>query len=91
MDKEKDTTWRINDDKHIVKGDMLSLCALDGKEFARAKVLWTRETIFSGLSERDKEGHENFSSDEERYKTYSRYYNLKVTPKTKVKVIKFKL
>ncbi len=88
---EKDTTWRINDDKEISVGDELSLCHDDKSEFARAEVISVKETTFENLSDEDKEGHEKFSSDEEMFETYSRYYNIKVEPKTKVKIIKFRL
>ena len=88
---KKDATWRINDDKNLAKNDILSLCRINGKEFAKAKVLWTKETAFGKLSKEDKEGHEKFSSEDEMYKTYSGYYKTKVTPETKVKVIKFML
>jgi len=86
---EKDTTWRINDNKNIMASDQLSLIDNDGQEFAKAKVLWIKETIFKNLTNEDLEGHEKFSSEEGMYQTYSRYYNMKVEPKTKVKIIKF--
>jgi len=88
---KKDTTWRINDDKNISENDELSLCDINNNEFAKAKVLWTRETEFAKLSKKDLEGHEKFSSDEEMYKTYSKYYGIIVTPKTLVKIIKFSI
>lgn len=91
LNKIKDTTWRINDKKNIVVGDKLSLCYNDDKEFAQAEVIQVRETTFGELTKEDKEGHEKFSSDDEMHKTYSRYYNIDVTSKTKVKVIKFSL
>ena len=72
-------------------GDNLSLCNNNEKEFAKAEVISVRETTFGELIEGDKEGHEKFSSEEEMYKTYSGYYKMKVTPETKLKVIKFKL
>jgi len=87
----KDITWRINDDKGIQENDELSLCRIDGKEFAKARVLWTREATFEQLGEKDKQGHETFSSDKEMYKTYSSYYHVPVKPSTPVKVIKFRL
>jgi hypothetical protein len=91
LDGKKWTTWRIGDEKNIAVGDEISLC--DGKEteFAKAKVLWTREKEFGRLTKEDREGHEPFSSDSEMYETYSRYYRIIVTPKTRVKVVKFKL
>jgi hypothetical protein len=88
---QKNTTWRINDDKNIEVGDTISLCYNDGREFAKAEVIQVKETTFENLTEEDKKGHEKFSSDEEMYETYSRYYKMEVTPKTKVKIIKFRL
>jgi len=32
---KKDITWRINDNKNISVGDLISLCYNDGKEFAK--------------------------------------------------------
>jgi len=91
LNGQKDVTWRINDEKNIMVGDDLSLCHKDGIEFAKAKVIEMNETTFRRLTETDKKGHEGFSSDEEMYETYSKYYNMKITPETKLKVIKFKL
>jgi hypothetical protein len=87
----KDVTWRVDDDKDIAAGNALSLCRCDGNEFAKAEVVRVKETTFGRLSEEDKKGHEEFSSDLEMYETYSNYYDLRVTPETGVKVIKFKL
>jgi hypothetical protein len=88
---KKDTTWRINDEKDISVEDILPLCYNSGEEFARAKVIWTKETTFGELTEEDYAGHEKFSSEVEMYETYSKYYNAGVTPNTRVKVIKFRL
>lgn len=82
---------RINDDKSLEKDDIISLCTTQGKEFAQAKIQWVKETRFKDLTPQDKQGHEKFSSDKEMYETYGFYYKTKVTPNTKVKVIKFKL
>ncbi len=68
-----------------------SLCYNDGTEFATAKATAVKETTFRDLTAADKEGHENFASDEEMYATYSRYYRVEVTPETNVKVIKFRI
>lgn len=87
----KSATWRINDDKNLSVGDYLSLCNVNGEEFAKAKIISVGETSFENLTEEDKRGHEKFSSDKEMYETYSRYYKMKVIPKTKLKVIKFQL
>lgn len=88
---KKFSTWRINDDKNIQKGDVISLCHVNGEEFAKAEIIKVKETIFENLTEEDWKGHEKFKSEKEMYETYSEYYNTKVTPKTKLKIIKFGL
>ena len=88
---KKTTTWRIGDDKNLSVGDEISCCKVDGVEFTKARITSVRETTFKELTEKDKEGHESFESDEEMYKTFSDYYNMKVTPKTRLKVVKFEL
>jgi uncharacterized protein YqfB (UPF0267 family) len=55
LDGQKDTTWRINDDKEISTGDKLSLCYNDEQEFAQAEVIWIKETTFENLTHEDKE------------------------------------
>lgn len=89
---EKTTTWRIFDEKDISVGDELSLLVWQTQEeFAKAKVISVREVAFKDLKEEDLEGHEKFSSNQEMYETYSKYYNQPVTQETIVKIIKFKL
>ncbi len=88
---EKDTTWRVKDDKRIQEGDFISLCTIHGNEFAIAEVTSVKETDFGHITEEDMDGHEEFNSTEEMYQTYSKYYNIKVTPQTQVKIIKFRL
>ena len=88
---QKDTTWRINDDKEISTWDKLSLCYNNKQEFAQAEVIRVKETTFQNLTHEDKEWHEKFSSNKEMIKTYAKYYNIEVELKTKVKVIKLKL
>jgi hypothetical protein len=87
----KTITWRINDDKALDVNDELSLCHTNNEEFAKAKILWVKNTTFEHLTPEDKGEHEKFYSNEEMYKTYSGYYNMKVDAKTVVKIIKFKL
>ena len=60
-------------------------------EFAKAVVVSVKKTVFGSLSDGDKEGHENFTNDKEMYEIYSKYYKMKVTPETAVKVIKFRI
>ena len=88
---KKNSTWRINDKRGIVEGDELSLCYNDGREFSKAVAIKVIEKKFKDLTEKDKEGHEKFSSDKEMYETYSRYYGFKVSPETVLKIIQFRL
>lgn len=88
---DKTTTWRIADDKDIEVRDVLSLCDATGEEFGVAEVLSVKETTFGELSEDDKQGHEQFHSEQGMYDTYSKYYDMDVTPRTRLKVIKFML
>jgi hypothetical protein len=88
---QKDKTWRINDEKEITVNDKLSLQNTEEKEFAKAKVLWTKETTFGRLTEEDKKGHESYESKQKMLETYSNYYDMEVTLETEVKVIKFEL
>jgi len=92
LKKEKDTTWRLFDDKDINEGDDVELIIWEsGKKFATAKIIRIKEVLFENLTIEDKMGHEKFASDKEMYETYSRYYNKEITPKDKLKIIKFKL
>ena len=88
---EKTITWRCEDEKNIVGGDILGLRSKDDKEFARALVVWTKNSTFNNLSPEDFAGHESFSDEKELLKTYSLYYKKKITGINKVKVIKFRL
>lgn len=90
LDGLKNTTWRITDYK-ISVGDQISLCYNDGREFAKATAIGVKQTTFRNLTAEDKEGHEKYQSDEEMYQTFSKYYDTKVTPETRLFVIKFKL
>ena len=88
---KKFTTWRINDDKNLQTGDLLSMTKNQREEFARAVIYQTGETTFGELNDDDLSGHETFTSPAEMYQTYSKYYHMQVGEDTPVKVIKFKL
>ncbi len=89
---DKYTTWRLFDDKTLLKGDIVSFLVSETKqEFAKAKLVDVKETTFEKLTDEDWDGHEKFSSDEEMYKTYSKYYNCRVDKDSLVKIIKFEL
>ena len=91
LDGSKTKTWRINDDKNLKENDRLSLTNTKGEEFAKAIITSVKDTTFKEVNKQDKEGHEKFSSDQEMYSTYSKYYNIEITPETKLKIITFEL
>lgn len=91
LSSKKTITWRLNDQQDLTANDLLSCLRIDGSEFAQAKILWVKTTTFKNLSNEDKEGHESFSSEQELYDTYSKYYNQPVGPETVLKVVKFEL
>ncbi|MFW6286118.1 MAG: ASCH domain-containing protein [Nanoarchaeota archaeon] len=87
---EKNTTWRLFDDKNLSVGDNVSFLVWETlEEFAKVKITFVKETTFGELSDEDWDGHEKFLSDEEMYNTYSKYYNRQVTKDSPVKIIKF--
>ena len=92
LKNEKNTTWRIFDDKDIKEGDIIQFLVWETKEpFAKAKIINVVEKKFKDLDAKDMEGHEKFKSKEEMYATYSAYYNKTVDENTLVKIIKFEL
>ena len=89
---EKNTTWRIEDDKNLCVGDEILLIRVsDLSQFAVAVLVDVVEKKFYELDDCDWDGHEKFSSDIEMYKTYSNYYSKEIGPDSKVKIIKFDL
>jgi hypothetical protein len=92
LEGKKTATWRLFDDKNLSTGDIVSFIVWETlEEFLQVKIISTKETTFEKLTEEDWYGHEKFKSNEEMYKTYSNYYNSKVTKDSPVKIIKFKL
>lgn len=89
---QKYCTWRIDDDKELRAGEVISLIRRpELAVFAQAKILWVKETTFASLTSEDYEGHETFDSSEEMYAAYEKYYGKTVGPETVVKVVRFEL
>ena len=89
---EKNTTWRLFDDKNLSVGDSVSFLVWETlEEFAKVRIIYVREITFGELTDEDWDGHEKFSSEKEMYKTYSEYYGRQVVSTSPVKVIKFEL
>jgi hypothetical protein len=89
---EKNSTWRLFDDKNLSVGDEIELRE-SGKDhsFGKAKIIKVIEKPFKELDVTDKEGHESFRNDQEMYRTYTGYYHTPVGPDSIVKIIWFGL
>lgn len=89
---EKDSTWRLFDDKELSVGNDIELQVFVTNEpFAKAKITKVIEKRFGELVEDDKQGHEKFKNDSEMYAEYTKYYKVPVDSNTLVKIIWFKL
>jgi hypothetical protein len=89
---QKNSTWRLFDDKSLIVGDEIELKVFGTNDkFAEAKIIKVVEKRFGDLTDNDKEGHEQFKDDSEMYSTYSDYYHLPVDSDTLVKIIWFEL
>ncbi len=89
---EKDSTWRLFDDKDLQKGDRVDLVNWNtGEKFAEAILTEVHERSMGDLKPIDFEGHEKFENEEEMYKAYRTYYGDMVGPETLVKIIHFSL
>ena len=89
---EKTSTWRLFDDKDLKEGDVVDFVARpELTVFAQAKLTKVIKKKLGKLTEKDKEGHEKFASDEEMYKTYEGFYNQPVGPNSPVKLIWFEI
>lgn len=93
---EKTSTWRINDDKNLSVNDEVRLIDKvdpDRPEtwrvFGVARIDRVIEKRLGDITSEDKEGHEQFDSQEEMLNTYKRYFNNDVTLATPVKMIYF--
>ena len=89
---DKDSTWRLFDDKDLQKGDEVDLINWNtGEKFADAVLTEVREKKLGQLEPSDFEGHEKFESEEAMYAAYRTYYGDRVTPETLVKIIRFQM
>lgn len=89
---EKNSTWRLFDDKDLSVGDRIELAEFVTKQsFGQAVITKVASKPFKDLTTEDKQGHESFANDTEMYKTYTLYYQQPVGPDTLVKIIWFDL
>lgn len=86
----KTSTWRLFDDKDLQIGDELEFINKDTDEtFGTATITSLYVKTLGTLEDKDWEGHERFSSDEEMYETYRSYYGDQVGEDSEVKILSF--
>lgn len=89
---EKTSTWRLFDDKNLQTGDeVLFVRRPEIVPFAKARLTHVYEKKFKELTDTDKEGHEQFSTNHGMYTTYTGYYGRPVNGYTVVKIIRFEI
>lgn len=92
MSGEKNSTWRLFDDKELSVGDDVELqMFVTNKPFAKAKIVDVIEKQFKELSKDDKKGQVSFKSDDEMYVKFTEYYKQEITPETSLKIVRFEL
>jgi len=92
LHREKITTWRLFDDKDLKIGDTLEFIDSEtNQKFAEAEILEVKEKELGKVESSDFEGHEKYESRANMISHYRQYYGNKVTQKTIVKIIKFRL
>lgn len=89
---EKNSTWRLFDDKNLQRDDEVDLINWNtGEKFGEAALTNVYEKKLGELEEGDFDGHEKFESEEQMYESYRTYYGDRVGPDTVVKIIHFTL
>lgn len=89
---EKNSTWRLFDDKNLLKGDEIQLVEWGtDRVFGVAGVINVTEKPLGKINASDMKGHEGFASKKKMYEAYKRYYQKDVGPDTLVKIVKFEL
>ena len=93
---EKNTTWRLYDDKDISVDDtikMIDKVDPDNPEtwrvIGQGKVNTVVEKRLGDVTEQDMAGHESFDTKDEMLRTYKQYYGDRVSFDTAVKIINF--
>ncbi len=92
MSGQKTSTWRLWDDKHLTQGDIVEFGNSETREvFAKAELKRVIEKPFKDLKEGEKEGHEKYTSEEELFEKFEKYYGKLVDKNTIFKIIWFEL
>ena len=92
LSRQKNSTWRLFDDKDLSIDDDLILFNSDtNEEFAKAKIVSIIEKKLKDIDEYDYDGHEEYKNNTEMIEIFKKYYGEKINTETLVKIIKFKL
>ncbi|MDD2657645.1 MAG: NUDIX domain-containing protein [Candidatus Pacebacteria bacterium] len=87
---EKNSTWRLFDDKNLQEGDELIFINKEtGEQFGTAKITSLKTKTLGTLTDDDRAGHEKYASDNEMYASYKKYYGDKVDENSEVKILTF--
>lgn len=87
---EKTSTWRLFDDKDLKNKDELIFINKETmKEFGKATITSLKIKTLGTLTDDDWIGREKFSSEEEMYSNYKRYYGDRVNKDSEVKILTF--
>lgn len=87
---EKTSTWRIFDDKDLQVGDKLEFINKETLEtFGHAKITSLKIKTLRTLEEDDWIGHDKYSSEEEMYTDFKKFYGDNLTKDTEVKILFF--
>ena len=92
---QKNTTWRLYDDKDLSVDDELKIIdkatrnPAGWKVIGQGKVTEITEKKLGAVTKADMDGHRQFGSEEEILKTYQGYYGDRVSLDTPVKIVRF--
>lgn len=96
LEGQKNTTWRLYDDKDLSVDDELKIIdkvkpnnPSEWKVIGRGKVTEITEKKLAAVTKSDMDGHRQFGSEAEILKTYQDYYGDRVTLDTPVKIVRF--
>jgi hypothetical protein len=90
LEGEKNSTWRLFDDKDLATGDEVDFINWNTLEkFGEAVLEDVCDKTLGTLESEDFEGHEKYESEEKMYESYRIYYGDRVGPDTPVKIIHF--
>ncbi len=87
---EKTSTWRLFDDKNLkVRDELIFINKDTNEEFGTAIITGLKIKTLGTVTDDDFAIHERYSSDEEMYSNFRKYYGDKVNENTEVKIIAF--